>query len=91
MISKDQKKNINCNMYDASGYFSGLPRGTTPVAVTTNKNIKMSSFKSSETIQKKEDGSDSTVTNNQFSSVTLNERKRKSILFEFQRGSQSKD
>ena len=41
--------------------------------VWENKNIKTSSFKSSENIQKKEDGSDSTVSNNQFSSVTLNE------------------
>ena len=40
---------------------------------STNKNIKMSSFKSIENIQKKEGGPDSTVSNNQFSSVTLNE------------------
>ena len=33
----------------------------------------MSSFKSSEDFQKKEGGPDSTVSNNQFSSVTLNE------------------
>ena len=33
----------------------------------------MRSFKSSENIQKKEGGPDSTVSNNQFSSVTLNE------------------
>ena len=38
-----------------------------------DKNIKLSSFKSSENIQKKEGGPDSTVSNNQFSSVTLNE------------------
>ena len=38
-----------------------------------NKNIKMSSFKSSENIQKKEDGPDRSVSDNQFSSVTLNE------------------
>ena len=42
-------------------------------AVTTNKNIKMSSFKSSENIQKKEVGPDRSVTDNQSSSVTLNE------------------
>ena len=36
-------------------------------------NIKLSSFKSSENIQKKEVGPDSTVSNNQFFSVTLNE------------------
>ena len=49
------------------------PPGTTPAAVTTNKTIKMSSFKSSENIQKKEGGSDRSVSDNQSSSVTLNE------------------
>ena len=39
----------------------------------TNKNIKMSSFKSSRNIQKKEDGPDRSVSDNQSSSVTLNE------------------
>ena len=43
-------------MDDVRGRFLGLPHGTTPAAVTTNKNIKMSSFKSSENIQKKEGG-----------------------------------
>ena len=38
-----------------------------------NKNIKMSSFKSSENIQKKEDGPDRSVSDNQSSSVTLSE------------------
>ena len=38
-----------------------------------NKNIKMSSFKSSENIQKKEDGPDRSVSDNQSSSVALNE------------------
>ena len=38
-----------------------------------NKNIKMSSFKSSENILKKEDGPDRSVSDNQSSSVTLNE------------------
>ena len=38
-----------------------------------NRNIKMSSFKSSENIQKKEGGPDRSVSDNQFSSVTLNE------------------
>ena len=41
--------------------------------MTTNKNIKMSSFKSSENIQKKEGGPDRSVSDNQSSSVTLNE------------------
>ena len=40
---------------------------------TTNKNINMSSFKSSENIQKKEGGPDRSVSDNQSSSVTLNE------------------
>ena len=39
----------------------------------TNKNIKMRSFKSSENIQKKEGGPDRSVSDNQSSSVTLNE------------------
>ena len=38
-----------------------------------NKNIKMSSFKSNENIQKKEGGPDRSVSDNQSSSVTLNE------------------
>ena len=38
-----------------------------------NKNINMSSFKSSENIQKKEGGPDRSVSDNQSSSVTLNE------------------
>ena len=41
-------------MDDVRGRFLGLPHGTTPAAVTTNKHIKMSSFKCSENIQKKE-------------------------------------
>ena len=39
----------------------------------SNKNIKMSSFKSSENIQKKEGGPDRSVSDNQSSSVTLDE------------------
>ena len=35
----------------------------------TNKNIKMSSFKSSENIQKQEGGSDRSVSDNQSSSI----------------------
>ena len=63
---------------------------------TLNKNTKKSSFKSSETIKKKQGGPDSTVSNNQFSLVTLNElamiaRDRAYYNFKFQRGSQSKD
>ena len=76
LISKGHKKNINCTMDDVWGYFLGPPHSTTTAAVTTNKNIKMSSFnmfKSSENIQTKEGVSDCTVSNNKFSSVTLNE------------------
>ena len=40
---------------------------------TYNKNIKMSSFKSNENIQKKEGGPDKSVSDNSSSSVTLNE------------------
>ena len=70
-------------MDDVRGRFLGLPHGTTPAAVTTNKNIKTSSFKSSENIQKKEDGPDRSVSDNQSSSVTLNEltvKARKDIV-----------
>ena len=45
--------------------------------VIINKNIKMSSFKSSENIQKKEDGPDRSVSDNQSSSVALNELAKK--------------
>ena len=61
-------------MDDVRGRFLGLLHGTTPAAVTTNKNITMSSFKSSENIQKKEGGPDSrSVSDSQSSSVTQNE------------------
>ena len=45
-------------MDDVRGLFLGMPQGTTPAAVTTNKNIIMSSFKSRRDIQKKEGGPD---------------------------------
>ena len=60
-------------MDDVRGRFIGLPHSTTPAAVTTNKRIKMSSYKSSENIQKKEGGPDRSISDNQSSSVTLNE------------------
>ena len=47
------------------GRFLGLPHCTTPAAVTANKNIKMSSFKSSASIQKTEGGPDRSVSDNQ--------------------------
>ena len=65
-------------MDDVRDRLLGLPHGTTPAAVITNKNIKMSSFKSSENIQKKEDGPDRSVSDYQSSSVTLNELAMKS-------------
>ena len=43
-------------MDDVRGLFLGMPHGTTPAAVTTNKNIIMCSFKSCGDIQKKEGG-----------------------------------
>ena len=43
-------------MDDVRGLFLGMPHDKTPAAVTTNKNIIMSSFKSSGDIQKKEGG-----------------------------------
>ena len=47
--------------------------------MTANKNIKMSSFKSSGNIQKKDDGPYRSVSDNQSSSVTLNELAMKAI------------
>ena len=40
-------------MDDVRGLFLGMPHGTTPTAVTTNKTIIVSSFESSGDIQKK--------------------------------------
>ena len=51
--------------------------------ITANKNMKVCSFKRSENIRSKEDVSDRSVSNNKFSSVTLNElatKARESIL-----------
>ena len=59
-------------MEDVRARFLGLPHGTITAAVTTNKNIKMNSVKSSKNIQKKEDGPDRSVSDYQSSSVTLN-------------------
>ena len=56
-------------MDDVRGRLLGLPHGTTPAAVITNENIKMSSFKSSENIQKKEGVPDRSVSDNQSSSI----------------------
>ena len=46
-------------MDDVRGLFLGTPHGTTPAAVTTNKDIIMSSFKSSWDIQNKKGRPDS--------------------------------
>ena len=78
-------------MDDVRSRFLGLQHGRTPAAVTTNKNIKMSSFKSSGIIQKKVDGPDRSVSDNQSSPVTLNElaiigKQEKNCNFEFQQG-----
>ena len=60
-------------MVDVWGYFLVPPHGTTPAAVTTNKSLKLRSFKSSDNIQKKEGRPDIAVSKNDFSSVTLND------------------
>ena len=59
-------------MVDVRDRFLGLPNGKTPAAVTTTKIYNMSSFKSSENIQKKEGVPDRSVSDNQSSSVTPN-------------------
>ena len=38
LISKDQRENTICTMVDVRGDVSGLPHGTTPVAIIANKN-----------------------------------------------------
>ena len=43
-------------MDDVRGRSLGLPHGTTSAAVTTNKNIKMNSFKSSGIFKRKSVG-----------------------------------
>ena len=70
---KGPKVKLKLNYGRCTGRFLGLLHGTTPATVTTNKNIKMSSFKSSENIQKKEGGPDRSVLDIQSSSVILNE------------------
>ena len=69
-------------MDDVRSRFFGLPHGTTPAAVTTNKNIKMSSLKSSENIQKKEGEPDRSVSDNQSSSMIF-----RKLCFRLQIGS----
>ena len=54
---------MNYTMDDVRGLFLGMPHGTTPAAVTTNKNIIMSSFRSSGDIQRKDGGPDSCFDN----------------------------
>ena len=77
-------------MDDVRGLLLGMPHGTTPAAVTPNKNIIMSSFKSSGDIQRKRVGQ-TAVSDNQSSSVTLNQLANKArkiyCNFEFQRRS----
>ena len=78
-------------MDDVWSRFLGMQHDRTPAAVTTNKNIKMSSFKSSGNIQKMVDGPDRYVSDNQSSPVTLNElaiigKPEKYCNFEFQQG-----
>ena len=53
-IAKTCLEYMGLTMYDVRSYFLGPRHSTAPAAVTTNKNIKVNSFKSSENIQKKE-------------------------------------
>ena len=64
---------MNCTMVDVRDRILGLSHGTMPAAGTININIKMSSFKSSKSIQKKRGWPDRSVSDNQSSSVNLNE------------------
>ena len=75
--------------------FLGLSHSTTLAAVTTNKNIIVSSCQSSENIKRKSPGQNVQFRNNEFSSMALGEMAMKSekayCNFEFLRDSQSKD
>ena len=74
-------------MDDVRGLFLGMPHDTTPAAVTTNKTIIMRAFKRVETFKRKRVGQ-TAVSDNQSSSVTLNELPKKARKmysnFEFQ-------
>ena len=61
------------------------PSGFRLFNASSNKNIKMCSFKSSENIQTKEGGLDRSVSDKQSSSVTLNERamKARTVILSF--------
>ena len=56
MITKDQKENIICTIYECGETFYGRHTAQHPAAVTTNNNEKFRSFKSKENIRKKENG-----------------------------------
>ena len=78
-------------MDDVRGLFLGMPHGTTPAAVTTNKNIIiLVPLRAVETFKRKRVGQ-TAVSDNQSSSVTLNELEKKArkiyCNFEFQRRS----
>ena len=60
-------------------FWFGLRIAETLERFTTNKNIKMNFFKSSENIKKKEGGPDKSVSDNQFPSVTLNKLAMKAL------------
>ena len=64
-------------MVDVRGDVLRPPHGTTPAAVKSNIKSEMRSFKSNETIYKKEGGSYYVVSANKASSVTLYTRQRK--------------
>ena len=75
---RKQKAQISCAADQRRLCFRYIDRQYNPsVSVKmfsiSNKNIRMSSFKSGGNIQKKEVGSDRSVSDNQSSSVTLNE------------------
>ena len=77
-------------MDDVRGLFLGMPHGTTPAAVNTNKNIIINSLRAVETTKRKRVGQ-TAVSDNQSSSVTLNELAKKArkiyCNLEFQRRS----
>ena len=63
-------------MDDVRSLFLGMPHGTTPAAVTTNKNIIIVPLRAVETFKRKKVGQ-TAVSDNQSSSVTLNELVKK--------------
>ena len=77
---KGPKVNYKLHYWQCTELLLKPPNSTTQAAITTNKNLKMSSFTSSETNQKiNHDGPDKSISNNKFLSLPLEELALKAI------------